>query len=456
VLGERVRVHEPDVRGVDGQVPGVVLRPGDGLCNDDNACTSDDCVANECVYTPSVTCPDDNACSQFSCDSVSGLCVETVTVCDDGSACTRDTCNGTTGCVYTPITCSDNSLCTIDSCDPLSGCVYTNVTCDSGSMCTSDICQPSRGCVYTNITCNDGSFLTVDSCDPLTGCVYTPIVCDDGNNCTLDTVTPNGCSYTPIACNPPSLCEVGSCVAPQGCVYTQKSCPLPDPVCQESFCLPGNGQCALVSRTCDDGNPCTRDSCDSVLGCVYEPITCANISTCLNYRCEGVFNNVTDEIEPQCVVESEVNCVDDDSCTEDACVEGIGCTHINITCAPTTECDFPTGCIGTGPEPECIYQNITSLFDFCGTCRGNNADCFFQSTLGNEAIIGISAGVAVGITAAVICGVAIALYLSKKSFDYYKARSDHAAASLHMNPYFKKTELQGDMPDMTARAGVDI
>merc|ERR1711916_23763 len=129
-----------------------------------------------------------------------------------------------------------------------------------------------------------------------------------------------------------------------------------DPVCQESFCLPGNGQCALVSRTCDDGNPCTRDSCDSVLGCVYEP----------------------------------------------------------ITCAPTTECDFPTGCIGTGPEPECIYQNITSLFDFCGTCRGNNADCFFQSALGNEAIIGISAGVAVGITAAVICGVAIALYLSKK------------------------------------------
>merc|ERR1711991_875770 len=105
---------------------------------------------------------------------------------------------------------------------------------------------------------------------------------------------------------------------------------------------------------------------------------------------------------------------------------GIGCRHLNITCGSTTECDFPVGCIGTGPVAECVTANITSLFDFCGVCKGDNTECFFSSVIGTPAIA----------VAAVIAALIVA-FLSKKGYDYYKAQSDNAAAGMHQNPSFK-------------------
>ena len=59
-------------------------------------------------------------------------------------------------------------------------------------------------------------------------------------------------------------------------------------------------------------------------------------------------------------------------------------------------------------------QNITTLFDFCGVCLGDNTACFFSSIVPVSSIAGISAGAAAGIALAAILGVLLAAWFSKK------------------------------------------
>ena len=59
--------------------------------------------------------------------------------------------------------------------------------------------------------------------------------------------------------------------------------------------------------------------------------------------------------------------------------------------------------------------------------------------------MGISAGVAVGIALAVVIAALLAAWFSKKGYDYYKAQSDNAAASMQTNPYFVNNEMVGEM-----------
>jgi len=94
---------------------------------------------------------------------------------------------------------------------------------------------------------------------------------------------------------------------------------------------------------------------------------------------------------------------------------------------------------------------MTSLFDFCGACLGDNTACFFADIVDVESIAGISAGVAAGIAIAAIAGVVIAAWLGKKGYDYYQAASDNAAAGMHQNPYFQENVLSGDMVPQTLR-----
>ncbi len=74
------------------------------------------------------------------------------------------------------------------------------------------------------VDCNDGKPCTADACDPATG----------------------GCSHVPIG-------DGGSCSDGDACTTGE--------TCKSGAC--GGG----VSTNCDDGNPCTLDSCDSKAGC---------------------------------------------------------------------------------------------------------------------------------------------------------------------------------------------
>lgn len=95
----------------------------------------------------------------------------------------------------------------------------------------------------------------------------------------------------------------------------------------------------------------------------------------------------------------------------------------------------------------CVYQNVTALMDFCGTCKGNNLGCFFSSILPASTLGAISAGVAVGIAIAVVVAVLLALYLSRKGYDYWQAKSALNNTSMASNPYYVDPGTHGDMID---------
>ncbi len=93
-------------------------------CNDNNACTTDNCSAGICTNVP-VNTNDGNACTADNCNPANGVISHLAINCDDGNSCTDDSCSTVAGCVYTPIIgccnsnadCSDNDPCTIDVCD---------------------------------------------------------------------------------------------------------------------------------------------------------------------------------------------------------------------------------------------------------------------------------------------------------------------------------------------------
>ncbi len=194
--------------------------------------------------------------------------------CDDGNACNgHETCQNHVCVVGIPPDCNDHNPCTKD-CDPAVGCVNTPVpngtACSDGNPCTaSDSCQ--------NGVCAPG----------------TPVAdgtaCSDGNKCTVVDVCHGGtCVAGPARdCSDDNSCSVDSCDPVAGCVHTL----LPDgDACDDkNVCTTidrcQNGTCIGTGpRNCDDGNPCTTDTCDPVAGCQHTRLpdgtVCATGKTC--------------------------------------------------------------------------------------------------------------------------------------------------------------------------------
>jgi len=313
---------------------------GDGLCGDVDNCPNnsnplqedsdsdgvgDACDTNICV---SLTCDPSDVCHVGLCSDLTG-CYEDPLNCSDGDACTSDTCNtGQTPdpCVHTPISCDDSDACTTDSCDSVMGCLHSTISCDDSDVCTTDSCDSVMGCLHSTISCDDSDVCTTDSCDSVMGCLHSTISCDDSDVCTTDSCdSVMGCLHSTISCRPSSKCQIALCAHPEGCfeqaldcddgnVCTTDSC---DPTlagdpcvhtplctvidaCLMGVCSPTTGQCTTTPRDCDDGDPCTIDSCDSVQGCSNIPRVCSDsnsssVDSCVEidtspfYRCIHTF-----------------------------------------------------------------------------------------------------------------------------------------------------------------------
>jgi nitrous oxidase accessory protein NosD len=269
-------------------------------CNDANLCTLDTCdPALGCRHTPlanGTPCLDGNVCNGVeACQG--GVCQPNTPLnCNDGNACTVDSCNGVSGCINVPIPgcrpcgvaadCNDNQPCTLDTC--VSGvCQNTNVadgtTCLDGNVCNgteicfSGICNPG-----TAPNCNDANACTNDTCDPIIGCQHTPVpngtscadatVCNGNETCQAGVCAPGAV----LTCNDLNPCTLDSCNAVAGCQFTTRadgtSCADSNvcngaEVCQAGLCQPG------TPLNCDDGNPCTADSCSALAGCLHVPIS---------------------------------------------------------------------------------------------------------------------------------------------------------------------------------------
>lgn len=107
----------------------------------------------------------------------------------------------------------------------------------------------------------------------------------------------------------------------------------------ECECLPGfvgdGWTCQLLCETvdCDDGDACTVDTCDPILGCQHAPVDCDDGSSCTEDTCDPL----------QGCQYVPVDCDDGDICTDDLCDPVQGCLHESVTC----------GCCGPCEEEVC-------------------------------------------------------------------------------------------------------
>ena len=206
-------------------------------------------------------------------------------------------------------------------------------------------------------SCDDGNPCTQDTCAAQGGCVHTDAAgaCSDGDACTFgDTCQGGVCAAGPVlSCDDGNPCSDESCEPGIGCVFSSNAAACDD----GNACTSGdgctNGVCVgLLSETCDDGNPCTADTCAPDVGCVQTPTAapCTDDDAC----------TVTDSCEDGvCVGSGAPSCDDGNDCTADSC-------------APET------GCVFVPKEGPCDDGDVCSASDTCqgGACvAGPPLDC---------------------------------------------------------------------------------
>jgi hypothetical protein len=347
----------------------------------------------------------DDDCDDFvdEPDEVQG---DFINLCDDGNACTDDSCNGESGCDYVGLEegeCIDGDACTVADHCVAGECTGNPVLCDDDNVCTDDSCDGSGGCVFddNNSDCDDGNPCTVaDECEAGL-CAGTTVPCDcqsqddcaaleDGDFCNgtlLCTLSdwPYECAIDPntvVLCpepqpGPNAICSKASCDPATGtcsilpdhdgfACADGNACTIGDQ-CQNGFCTPG------VAPNCNDGNPCTDDSCDEQSGCLAEPNQepCSDGNVCTtNDLCQ----------DGDCIAGALLACDDGNICTMDTCDINIGCVHQP---AKGTECDDGNLCTANdkcaeglcapGQAIVCDDQNVCTN-DGCESAVG----CVFE------------------------------------------------------------------------------
>jgi hypothetical protein len=129
-------------------------------CNDNSACTVDQCVGGGtavgfCRNTPvavGTSCGDGNTCNGAELCDAAGQCQPGTnagagTSCADGDLCDGDeTCTGSGACVAgPPPVVNDDNSCTADACDPATGVAHIPLpdgsACNGAGTCTAGVCS---------------------------------------------------------------------------------------------------------------------------------------------------------------------------------------------------------------------------------------------------------------------------------------------------------------------------
>ncbi|MBT9557116.1 MAG: hypothetical protein IV100_13850 [Myxococcales bacterium] len=238
---------------LDGACPFPFCTAGAGICQGDTVHT---CNQTGSAYEPTETCGAGTVCSNGAC--VARLCEPGVKKCENGVA----------------YTCSDN------------GTQWWPTLCAAGQLCLGTGCVAAV-CVPGTLYC---AGKVVSECDatgqagaPVTDCAASGLVCSDG------ACAPTVCTVGAKECRAgwQSQCKFdGSGWNTVGCGGGVK--------CAMKDCNPATGQCIATSRNCDDGDPCTTDTC-SPAGCSHGPAPngtrcddgspCTTADTCLAGEC---------------------------------------------------------------------------------------------------------------------------------------------------------------------------
>ena len=159
------------------------------------------------------------------------------------------------------------------------------------------------------------------------------------------------------------------------------------------------GGCSIV---CDDGDPCTIDTCVAGV-CTYTPVDCSGLNdqclvgVCVGGTCEAQAANEGDSCDDgdvcttgetcvagDCTGGTPIDCDDGDVCTADTCDSTVpgGCVHTPIPGCCHTDDECPRGqvCLDNvctdNPNPECAGETCET---FTG-CSPANSDCVCTTT----------------------------------------------------------------------------
>ena len=368
-----------------------------------------------------------NDCQTNACNPKNGKCELTQAIdgkpCDaDGSVCTKDdVCKSGNCLVGAGVSCDDGNACTDDSCDPKSGCDFKPNTnpCDAdGDACTvADVCTSGTCVAGKKKDCDDGEFCTDDLCAKDTGkCSSKPRVdaCDDDNACTLNDacgVEPTTKLYTCVGgsnleCNDKNPCTQDQCDAKKGCSFTAvadgagcedgDACTAGD-ICKSGTCV---GEKFDPKVKCDDGNPCTIDTCSTEKGCTQLPDdaavcddgnACTKNDFCKDGKCNSGVNTCGCNSDSDCAGSEDGNLCNgtlycDKSAQPFQCKVNPGTvvtcdTSLNSTCQKNL-CDPKVGKCGlvkeTDGTPCQADDNVCTSGDACsdGQCKpGAVLDC---------------------------------------------------------------------------------
>lgn len=391
------------------------------LCDDNNACTIvDKCEQGICKPGTPKVCDDKNVCTKDVCQADGGCAFPALQEgkdCDDGDPCTdKDTCNAGAKCKGLTGTCNDGNICTDDSCDKVKGCQNLKVLegpCDDSDVCTVEKCDLGL-CVKKPVNCEDSNPCTADACDPASGCYSTDVpeggLCDDKKPCTVaDTCVGGACKSTQLKnCDDFNLCTSDSCDQASGeCLHKPSGltkCNDNNECTQNDSCVivSGKAECAGSSLDCEDGNPCTSDTCDGKTGCIHKPNNgacndnnpCTTGDYCDQTTCKGGVKQQCDDnnlcTEDTCTVSQgckftstdTIPCNDDNACTKDDKCKGSNCIGTALNCDdnnPCTSdgCSQKTGCSFTKVSngASCDDGNPCTVKETCqdGKCIGGTS-----------------------------------------------------------------------------------
>lgn len=275
--------------------------------------------------------------------------------------------------------------------------------CDDGLACTADECVDGV-CAWTltgdtclvNGVCVDAGDASRD--DPCAQCVPasdafawttadagTP--CDTGDACLVDPVcdVAGACVGDAVACEDGNPCTANACDPILGCVFEPVddglACDDGDPCTSDDVCIAG--ACGGETVTCDDGNPCTDDACLDDGACANTPNTdpcddgdaCTDGDTCA---------------DGACVPDGPTNCDDGNACTIDLCDEFVGCSYLpdrNPCCSGIVSvCDDGDPCTTDLCDPdtaECAYELNTARCDDGDACTDGDT-CAAGECVGEE------------------------------------------------------------------------
>ena len=213
--------------------------------------------------------------------------------------------------------------------------------------------------------------------------------CGDGLTCSSETckVPPGG------APNDPKECRYGfdgAAGQPDSCCDTDLECPF------NWLCLDNTCKECTSDGMCDDGDPCTIDSCDPANNCVHEPAPgccvadkdCDDDDWCTTDYCDVGKNTCTYEAvdNPLCCNQDK-DCQPADPCVLYMCFEDFvnGEAYCRFgpaetgCCTQASECDDNNPCTVNlcefpdpgDPKGTCVYEPDDTLSNCCTT----DADC---------------------------------------------------------------------------------